>query len=156
MCPPLQSCSFFNSNAVPLKLSFVNADALGSKVNVLFKMGDDLRQDILILQVLPLLPSHPHTLTPPLTISDLAHTTIPSHPHSSHRDPPHPHAAGGPLSHPTLTPHPHTSSHHIRTPHTSLPHPLTGPASDGEDMAARRTRLKNDHVQLCCYRQRPG
>ena len=67
--PPLQSCSFFNSNAVPLKLSFVNADALGSKVNVLFKMGDDLRQDILILQVFP--PSHPHTFTPPLTNSDL-------------------------------------------------------------------------------------
>ena len=63
--PPLQSCSFFNSNTVSLKLSFMNADALGSKVNVLFNMGDNLRQDILILQVLPLLPSHPHSFHSP-------------------------------------------------------------------------------------------
>lgn len=35
----LQLCSFFNSNAVPLKLSFQNLNALGDNVNVIFKVA---------------------------------------------------------------------------------------------------------------------
>ncbi|XP_061639904.1 phosphatidylinositol 4-phosphate 3-kinase C2 domain-containing subunit beta [Phyllopteryx taeniolatus] len=48
----VQSCSFFNSNAVPLKLSFQNVDPLGDNVNIIFKSGEDLRQDMLTLQVI--------------------------------------------------------------------------------------------------------
>ncbi|XP_038157703.1 phosphatidylinositol 4-phosphate 3-kinase C2 domain-containing subunit beta [Cyprinodon tularosa] len=48
----IQACSFFNSNAVPLKLSFQNLDPRGDNINVIFKSGDDLRQDMLTLQMI--------------------------------------------------------------------------------------------------------
>lgn len=44
---PWQDCSYFNSNAVPLKLSFQNVDPLGENIRVIFKVrtrrepGDD-------------------------------------------------------------------------------------------------------------------
>jgi phosphatidylinositol-4,5-bisphosphate 3-kinase len=41
-----------DSKKVPMWLVFNNAEALGDPVTIIFKEGDDLRQDALTLQIL--------------------------------------------------------------------------------------------------------
>lgn len=44
-------CKYMSSKKLPLWLSFENADPDGSPILVIFKTGDDLRQDMLTLQL---------------------------------------------------------------------------------------------------------
>lgn len=56
-CTGLQvnKCKVMDSKKLPLWLVFRNADPLGANVYVMFKAGDDLRQDLLTLQMLELM-----------------------------------------------------------------------------------------------------
>jgi phosphatidylinositol-4-phosphate 3-kinase len=45
-------CSYFNSNSVPLRLLFKNSDTHGFKIDTMYKVGDDLRQDALTMQLI--------------------------------------------------------------------------------------------------------
>lgn len=48
----VKSCSFFTSFTVPLKLAFKNIDPRAGDIYMMFKAGDDLRQDALTLQMI--------------------------------------------------------------------------------------------------------
>jgi len=53
----VERCRFMSSKKVPLWLEFENADPYGQDIVVMFKSGDDLRQDMLTIQVLSVMDS---------------------------------------------------------------------------------------------------
>ncbi len=53
----LEKCGYMDSAKLPLKLVFQNDDAAGADVCVFAKSGDDLRQDLLCLQMLKIMDS---------------------------------------------------------------------------------------------------
>ena len=48
----MEKCRVMSSKKKPLWLEFENADRLGDRILVMFKSGDDLRQDQMTLQII--------------------------------------------------------------------------------------------------------
>lgn len=48
----IKSCSYINSFTVPLKLVFKNSDASANSFYTIYKIGDDLRQDMFVIQMI--------------------------------------------------------------------------------------------------------
>jgi len=51
----INKCKYMDSKKLPLFLVFSNADTHGNPIYVIFKSGDDLRQDMLTLQMMRLM-----------------------------------------------------------------------------------------------------
>ncbi|XP_077994374.1 phosphatidylinositol 4-phosphate 3-kinase C2 domain-containing subunit beta-like [Glandiceps talaboti] len=51
----VKSCSYFTSFTVPLRLIFQNTDPIAEEIAVMYKAGEDIRQDMLTLQMIGLM-----------------------------------------------------------------------------------------------------